>query len=166
MTALLRVLIVDDDPTVRLTLDRVIGCQRDMTCVGEAVDGRTALREIRRRAPDVIVMDVGMPGMSGIDVARRLRTSGDATPVLFLTGDSTAIERAADIDRSRVVLKAGGQLREMLDALRQVSAVASITDSTARTPAGLRRNASTTERAPSGSGSPEITTMRTPRRSG
>lgn len=166
MTALLRVLIVDDDPTVRLTLDRVIGRQRDMISVGEAVGGRKALREIRRRAPDVIVMDVGMPGVSGIDVARRLRACGDATPVLFFTGDSTAIERAADIDRSRVVLKAGGQLREMLDALRQVSAVASITESTARTPAGLSRNPSTTDRPSSGSGSPEMTTMRTPRRSG
>lgn len=166
MQITLRVLIVDDDPTVRLTLGRVIGRQRDMTSVGEAVDGRTALREIRRQAPDVIVMDVGLPDVSGIDVAHRLRAHGDTTPVLFLTGDATAVERAAGIDRTCIVLKAGGQLGEMLEALRQVSGVPSIAESTARAPAGLRRNASITLRPSSGRGSPEIRTMRTPRPSG
>lgn len=121
MPITLRVLIVDDDPTVRLTLGRVISRQRDMTSVGEAVDGRTALREIRRRAPDVVVMDVGLPDVSGIEVAHRLRANGDTTPVLFLTGDATAVERTAGIDRTCIVLKAGGQLGEMLAALRQVS---------------------------------------------
>ena len=118
--AQLRIVIVDDEPTVRVTLGRAIARQPDMAVVGEAAEGGAALSLIDETAPDVVVMDVTMPGISGVDVVRGLRAAGDRTPVLFLTGDVGAIEGTRDIECSRVLLKAAGGVRETLDALRQV----------------------------------------------
>lgn len=166
MSSPLRVLIVDDEPTVRLTVGRAIAREADMAVVSEASDGRAALRLIRRLSPDVVLMDVGMPGISGIDVARRLRARGDQTPVLFFTGDPTAVAQASTIERSRVILKAGGRSRDVLDALRQVSSEPATADNTSRAPAGFSRKASAAAVAPDGSASPDMTTMRRARTSG
>lgn len=162
----LRVLVVDDEPTVRLTLRRAIARQSDMAVVSEAPDGATALRLVRRLSPDVVVMDVAMPGMTGLDVARRLRARGDDTPVLFFTGDHTAAERAGTIARTGVVLKAAGTFRDVLDALRQLSSMPATAATTSRAPAGFKRKASASAVASADSASPDITTIRTSRRSG
>ena len=160
----LRVLIVDDELLVRATLERAMRRRCDLTVVGGASDGPMALRLIREQAPDVVLMDVGLPGMSGIEVARRLRAGDDDTPVLFFTGEPAAVDQAVTIDRTAVVLKATGGCNEVLDALRQVASGPAIAAKTARAPAGFRRNASTSTTASEGSGSPDITTTRGPRR--
>ena len=68
----IRVVIADDYSPFRQALQRVIDAEADMVVVSALDDGRTAMDEIRRLAPDVAVLDVRMPGLDGIDVARSL----------------------------------------------------------------------------------------------
>lgn len=160
MAPVIRVLIVDDEPIVRLSLARAIGRQPDMVVVGEAVDGYIAIRLVARLVPDVVVMDVAMPGPSGIDTANELRARGIRTPILFFTGDPGAIERASAVDASRVLLKAAGGASGALDAVRQLASAASTALITARAPTGFKRTPSATARASSEKGSPDISTTR------
>jgi two-component system, OmpR family, response regulator MprA len=91
-----RVLIVDDDAGVRRMLARTL--EAEGYGVSLAADGGSALVEIERSAPDLIVLDVGMPGMDGLGVTRRLRGKGDALPVLLLTARDGVADRVAGLD--------------------------------------------------------------------
>lgn len=78
-----RVLLADDNPAV---LEHVTSMLRpDFEIVGECHDGESVLREYDKLKPDVLVLDVSMGRMSGIDVARRLRDTGRAARIVFLT---------------------------------------------------------------------------------
>ncbi|KAB1990621.1 response regulator transcription factor [Streptomyces triticiradicis] len=88
-----RVLVVDDDAAIRRSLER--GLRLGGFTVDLADDGRSALALVRRTPPDAIVLDISMPGLSGIDVCRTLREEDDDVPVLMLsaldeTGDRIA----------------------------------------------------------------------------
>jgi two-component system, NarL family, nitrate/nitrite response regulator NarL len=81
----LRVLLVDDQPLFRRALATLISAQFDMTVVGEAESGRDALDKVRAMHPDLVVMDVNMPGTSGVDGVVAIRAAGIATPIVMLT---------------------------------------------------------------------------------
>ena len=81
----LRVLLVDDQPLFRRALATLISAQFDMTVVGEAESGRDALDKVRAMHPDLVVMDVNMPGTSGVDGVTAIRGSGFTTPIVMLT---------------------------------------------------------------------------------
>ncbi|MCP4965493.1 MAG: response regulator transcription factor [bacterium] len=82
------VLVVDDEEYIRDLVRTALGFSGFEVVV--AADGVTALSETRRIRPDLIVLDINMPGFDGFEVVRRLRDSGDSTPVVFLTArDST-----------------------------------------------------------------------------
>ncbi len=81
----LRVLLVDDQPLFRRALATLISAQFDMTVVGEAESGRDALDKVRALHPDLVVMDVNMPGTSGVDGVTAIRGAGIATPIVMLT---------------------------------------------------------------------------------
>ena len=85
MTALThpRVLLVDDNEGI---LDRAtVTLSQDCEIVGAVKDGASALEAVRTLNPDVVVLDISMPGMSGLEVAGRLRRSGSTVPIVFLT---------------------------------------------------------------------------------
>lgn len=82
---MIRVLIVDDQALVRGGFRLILQSQDDIEVVGEAVDGREALTKVRDLAPDVVLMDVRMPGMDGVEATRRLLVAGDGPRVLVLT---------------------------------------------------------------------------------
>jgi DNA-binding NarL/FixJ family response regulator len=84
MTVPLRVLIADDQALVRSGLRVIIEAQPDMEVAGEAVDGRDALAQCRQLTPDVAVLDVRMPGLDGLEVARRLVRGHPATRVIIM----------------------------------------------------------------------------------
>lgn len=91
-----RVLLVEDDRGVRDSLARALGFEGyDVTT---APDGIEAMQVVDGVAPDVIVLDVMMPVMSGLEVARRLRARGDATPILMLTARHEVSDRVAGLD--------------------------------------------------------------------
>ncbi|NKX91147.1 response regulator [Nocardia coubleae] len=80
-----RVVIVDDDQLVRMALRLVIDGEPDLTVVAEAADGDTAIEVVREQRPDVVLMDVRMPGRDGVDTTRSLRAEPAAPAVLMLT---------------------------------------------------------------------------------
>ncbi|MFE9577062.1 response regulator [Nocardia sp. NPDC006044] len=87
MTAqdMVRVVIVDDDQLVRMALRLVIDGEPDLTVVAEAADGDTAIQVVDEERPDVVLMDVRMPGRDGVDTTRYLRSLPAAPAVLMLT---------------------------------------------------------------------------------
>jgi DNA-binding NarL/FixJ family response regulator len=81
----IRVVLVDDQELVRTGFRLVLSGQPDMEVVGEAGDGAEAVEVIGQTRPDVVVMDVRMPRMDGVEATRRIRVSDDAPRVLILT---------------------------------------------------------------------------------
>jgi two-component system, OmpR family, response regulator MprA len=91
-----RVLVADDDPPLRRMLERTLAAEGfEVTVAG---DGGAALVEAERSAPDVIVLDVAMPGLDGLAVCRRLRGKGLPTPILMLTARDAVPDRVAGFD--------------------------------------------------------------------
>lgn len=82
---MIRILLVDDQAMVRSGLRMILEAERDFEVVGEADDGSSAIEEVRRRRPDVVVMDVQMPGTDGIAATRRIVELPEHPRVLILT---------------------------------------------------------------------------------
>jgi two-component system, OmpR family, response regulator MprA len=90
------ILVVDDDAPIRRMLERTLSAEGyEVKCVA---DGGAALTAIEVSAPEVVVLDVSMPGLDGLDVCRRLRAKGMATPILLLTARDTLDDRVAGLD--------------------------------------------------------------------
>jgi DNA-binding NarL/FixJ family response regulator len=79
------VLLVDDEPLLRLGFGMVLDAQDDLEVVGQAGDGAEAVRLTTRLRPDVVVMDVRMPGMDGVEATRRIVAAGLPSRVVVLT---------------------------------------------------------------------------------
>nr|WP_227464384.1 response regulator transcription factor [Nocardioides lijunqiniae] len=82
-------MIVDDEPLVRAGLRLVLDPARGIEIVGEAADGPAGVRAVRRLVPDVVLMDVRMPGGDGIEAVRAIRAAGLACRVVMLTAFDT-----------------------------------------------------------------------------
>lgn len=84
---MIRVVVADDQPLARLGLAALLGTEPDITVVGTATDGEEAVAQARALRPDVVCMDIRMPGRDGISATRELSGPGstDAVPVLILT---------------------------------------------------------------------------------
>ena len=81
----IKVGIVDDDPLVRSALGLMLGGQADIEVVGEATDGQEALTLVRTSAPDVVLMDIRMPRINGLEATRRVLTETQSPRVIVLT---------------------------------------------------------------------------------
>ncbi|CAM5446480.1 DNA-binding response regulator [Streptomyces tanashiensis] len=79
------VLIADDQPMQRFGFRMLLESQDDMTVVGEASNGTEAIRLVDRHHPDVVLMDIRMPGLDGIEATRRIVAAGDRTRILIVT---------------------------------------------------------------------------------
>ncbi len=92
-----RVLIADDEPLFVETIEALLAEDDRVEVVGTAADGEEAVKLARSLEPDVILMDISMPTLDGIEAAREIREHLPAARILVLTGSSIS----ADIDRSR-----------------------------------------------------------------
>ena len=122
MTAPLRVFLADDHALFRDGLRALLQRHGGVEIVGEAGDGQEALAEIERTRPDVVVMDIAMPHLNGLEVTRRLRKRMPSLRVLVLSmyEDADFVEQVLAAGAAGYVLKASAS-RELLAALAVVS---------------------------------------------
>ena len=92
----LRLLIVDDEPPIRRFLHTTLAAQGYR--VEEAVDGEAALEFLKHNMVDLIILDLGLPGMDGLEVVRRLRESGALTPIIILSSRDDEAGKVAALD--------------------------------------------------------------------
>ena len=118
----LRVLIVDDHEVVRLGLKTLLADHPDFVVVGEAENGYQAVRLALERDPDVVIMDVRMPGMSGIEACREIRARRPRIRVLMLTSyaEDELLTEAMRVGACGYVLKRVGSAY-LVEALRAVA---------------------------------------------
>ncbi|MEI5103063.1 response regulator transcription factor [Streptomyces sp. PmtG] len=118
-----RVLLADDQPLVRTALSMVMAEAGDLEVVGEAGDGAQAVRLAGELAPDVVVMDIRMPGTDGIEATARITASGSATRVVVLTtfDDDDYVYGALRAGASGFLVK-DMALDDILGAVRVVAA--------------------------------------------
>ncbi len=104
-----RVLVVDDNAVLRDALRAVLERTPDIEVIGEGADGDEAIHEVRRLSPDVILMDVRMPGMSGEEATRQLKQLAPSAKVVALSafGDEDSIQRMLDAGAVTCVRKTG-----------------------------------------------------------
>ncbi|MFF7631975.1 response regulator [Kitasatospora sp. NPDC008050] len=118
----IRVLLVDDQPLLRVAFTLVLDSQPDLAVAGEAEDGAQAVRLALEHRPDVVLMDVRMPGMDGIEATRRIVEESPDTKVLIMTTfdlDEYAFA-ALRAGASGFMLK-NAQPAELLSAIRSVA---------------------------------------------
>jgi two-component system response regulator MprA len=112
-----RILVVDDEPAVQHSLSRALSLERYE--VAQAADGQQALERLGADAYEAIILDISMPRVDGLEVCRRLRHSGDRTPVLMLTARGEIDDRVAGLDAGADdYLVKPFALRELLARLR------------------------------------------------
>jgi DNA-binding NarL/FixJ family response regulator len=118
----IRVVLVDDQALVRAGLERILGTEDDLTIVAECSDGAQALDAVAAHQPDVVVMDIRMRVMNGIEATRRIRDA-EGPPVLILTtfDDDETLWGAIDAGAAGFVLKDASAV----DLIRAVRTVAS-----------------------------------------
>lgn len=119
----IRVLVVDDHPVLRAGVAAMLGNEADMIVVGEASDGAEGIARFRALRPDVVMMDLQMPGMNGVDATAAIRSEAPSARIIVLTtfsGDVQAV-RALRAGASGYLLK-NGLRTQMVEAIRKVHA--------------------------------------------
>ena len=118
----IRVLIADDHRLFAEALEAILDGDGRITVVGQAGDGEEAVRLVQELEPDVVLMDISMPVMDGIEAAREIQETRAGAAILMLTGSNSR----ADVDRARQAGAAGYVTKdriaaELIDAIVEIS---------------------------------------------
>jgi two-component system, NarL family, response regulator len=117
----IRILIADDHPVVRAGLTSMLGTQTELEVVGTAASGEEAMIKLEQTKPDVLLLDLRMHGMSGVETLQAMKRAGSQTRAMILTSFETDedIYRAVQAGAYGYLLK-DTSLREMVTAIRTV----------------------------------------------
>ncbi|HLH20810.1 MAG TPA: response regulator transcription factor [Bryobacteraceae bacterium] len=120
--SIIRLLIVDDHTLFRQGVRTLISAENDMEVAGEAADAAEAVALVPQLEPDVVLMDIGMPGLSSFDAARQIRKEGPESRVIFLSmyDDEDYVAECVEIGAAGYVLK-DCPADQLLTAIREVS---------------------------------------------
>lgn len=118
---MIRVLLAEDQAMVRGALNALLGMESDIEVVGSAPDGETAWRELQRLTPDLLVTDIEMPGLSGLELAQRIQRHELRCKVVIVTTFARGgfLRRALDAGVSGYLLK-DAPAEDLAEALRKV----------------------------------------------
>lgn len=118
-----RVILADDHQLMRAGLRSLLAKERDLEVVAEASDGRQAVELVTRHSPDLAILDIGMPGLNGIDAARQIRANSPRTKVLALSMHASAqfVGRMLEAGASGYLLK-DSAYEELLEAIKTIFA--------------------------------------------
>lgn len=117
---MIKIFLVDDQPSIRKGLQMQLALESDFQVVGETSDGPTALQRILELQPDVVLLDIDMPGMDGFAVLQALRRMESAVPIVILSiqDDPVSRQRALELGAAEFVEKqASGS--ELFSAIRR-----------------------------------------------
>lgn len=119
----IKVLIVDDHAILRMGLSSLLATEKDIVVAGEAGNGETAHQLAMKLMPDVVVMDLMMPGMDGVETTRRIKTDLPDTKILILTtfGTADGIAHALAAGANGAIMK-NVEFSEFVAAIRTVAA--------------------------------------------
>lgn len=117
---MISIVIADDHGIVREGLRRLLETEPDFKVAGEAADGREVLERVATLAPDVVVLDITMPRLGGLETLERLRAEHPATKVILLSvhGDPAFIQSAIALGADGYILK-NGRVAEIVTAIRE-----------------------------------------------
>jgi DNA-binding NarL/FixJ family response regulator len=118
----IRVLIADDHRLFAEALEAILASDERIEVIAHAGDGQEAVKLVRELAPDVVLMDISMPVMDGIEAAEELLVNGDKATILMLTGSNSR----DDVDRARKAGAAGYVTKdriaaELIDAIVEIA---------------------------------------------
>ena len=118
---MIKVLLADDHSIVRAGLRRIVEESGDMEVIAEAADGRDAIRQVEKKKPDVVVVDISMPGLDGLEVISRLNAGHPNLPVLVLTmhEEGQYVVRAIEAGAMGYITKQSAP-EQLVNAIRKV----------------------------------------------
>jgi DNA-binding NarL/FixJ family response regulator len=115
-----RVFVIEDHPTMRHMLTTLVGRTPDLEMCGEAESAEQALQRIPGSSPDILLVDVSLPGMNGIELAKHVRADDTDLPILFISGHDESIyaEQALQVGAQGYTMK--GDPMAIITALQDV----------------------------------------------
>jgi DNA-binding NarL/FixJ family response regulator len=142
--AAIRILVVDDFEPFRVFVFSVFSKAPEFQIICQASDGLEAVQKAEELKPDLILLDIGLPRLNGIQAARQIRTLAPSSKILFLSQESSAdvVQEALDLGAMGYVVKAyaGSELLAAVEAVCQGRQFVSIGSSPATSPAVRTRN--------------------------
>ncbi|HCW89077.1 MAG TPA: two-component system response regulator UvrY [Marinobacter sp.] len=119
---MIRVLVVDDHELVRSGITRMLSDNPDIDVIGQAASGEEAIESVRNNVPDIVLMDIRMPGIGGLEATRRILRLDDSVRVIAVTAcaDDPYPTRVMQAGATAYITK-GADIREMVRAIRQAN---------------------------------------------